>query len=164
MASTGEVGCLGDDFEEAFLKAMLSVGTRLPVRSALLSTGPLEDKAAFVPSIRALLGLGIRLFATRGTADFMRQYGVELERLHWPLEKASPNVLDYLGNGEIDLVINIPKNYQEDELTNDYIIRRKAVDFAIPLITELRLAQRLVEALVAKGLESLAVKSWDEYE
>ena len=163
MASTGEVACLGDDFEEAFLKAMLSVGTRLPIRSVLLSSGPLEDKAAFVPSVRALLGLGIRVFATSGTADFMRQYGIELERLHWPLEKVSPNVLDYLSAREVDLVINIPKNYQEDELTNDYIIRRKAVDFAIPLITELRLAQRFVEALVSKGLESLSVKSWDEY-
>jgi carbamoyl-phosphate synthase large subunit len=163
MSSTGEVGCLGDDFEEAFLKAMLSVGTRLPIQSVLLSTGPLEDKAAFVPSVRALHGLGVRLFATRGTADFMRQYGIELETLHWPLESTSPNSLEYLGDGRIDLVINIPKNFQEDELTNDYLIRRKAVDFAIPLITELRLAQRLVEALVSKRLDGLAVKSWDEY-
>lgn len=93
----------------------------------------------------------------------MRQYGIEPETLYWPLEKASPNILEYLGNGKIDLVINIPKNYQEEELTNDYIIRRKAVDFAIPLITELRLAQRFVEALVSKRLDDLHVKSWDEY-
>jgi carbamoyl-phosphate synthase large subunit len=163
MSSTGEVGCLGDDFEEAFLKAMLSVGTRMPIKSVLLSTGPLEDKAAFVASARALQGLGVRLYATQGTADFMRQYGIEPETLYWPLEKASPNILEYLGNGKIDLVINIPKNYQEEELTNDYIIRRKAVDFAIPLITELRLAQRFVEALVSKRLDDLHVKSWDEY-
>jgi carbamoyl-phosphate synthase large subunit len=163
MSSTGEVGCLGDDFEEAFLKAMLSVGMRMPIKGVLLSTGPLEEKAAFVASARALHGLGVRLYATQGTADFMRQYGIELETLYWPLEKASPNILEYLGDGKIDLVINIPKNYQEEELTNDYIIRRKAVDFAIPLITELRLAQRFVEALVAKGLDDLHVKSWDEY-
>jgi carbamoyl-phosphate synthase large subunit len=163
MSSTGEVGCLGDDFEEAFLKAMLSVGKRVPVRSVLLSTGPLEDKAAFVAGARALHAHGVRLYATRGTAEFMRQFGLELEVLHWPLEKKSPNVLECLSNGSIDLVINIPKNYQEEELTNDYIIRRKAVDFAIPLITEVRLAERFAEALVRKRLEDLSVKSWDEY-
>jgi len=163
MSSTGEVGCLGDDFEEAFLKAMLSVGMRMPIRSVLLSTGPLENKAQFVASARSLQDLGVRLYATRGTAEFMGQYGIATETLHWPLEKASPNVLDYLGNGKLDLVINIPKSYQEEELTNDYIIRRKAVDFAIPLITELRLAERLVDALVAKDVAALPVKSWDEY-
>jgi carbamoyl-phosphate synthase large subunit len=163
MSSTGEVGCLGDDFEEAFLKAMLSVGKRVPVRSVLLSTGPLEDKAAFVASARALHAHGVRLYATRGTAEFMRQFGLEIEVLHWPLEKVSPNVLDRLADGSIDLVINIPKNFQEEELTNDYMIRRKAVDFAIPLITEVRLAQRFAEALVSKSLGDLAVKSWDEY-
>lgn len=163
MSSTGEVGCLGDDFEEAFLKAMLSVGKRLPIRSVLLSTGPLEDKAAFVPSARALQAHGVRLYATRGTADFMRQYGVETDTLHWPLEKASPNVLDYLGEGRVDLVINIPKNYQEEELTNDYTIRRRAVDFDVPLITDLQLAQRFVEALVTRRIDDLRVKSWDEY-
>src|SRR5262249_52888343 len=130
MSSTGEVGCLGDDFEEAFLKAMLAVGTRMPIRSVLLSTGPLENKAQFVASARALQDLGVRLYATRGTAEFMGQYGIATETLHWPLEKTNPNVLDYLGNGKLDLVINIPKSYQEEELTNDYIIRRKAVDFA----------------------------------
>jgi carbamoyl-phosphate synthase large subunit len=163
MSSTGEVGCLGDDFEEAFLKAMLSVGYRMPIQSVLLSTGPREHKAAFVGSARTMVSLGIRLFATRGTADFMRQYGIEVEMLHWPLEQASPNILEYLGDGSIDLVINIPKNYQEDELTNDYMIRRKAVDFGIPLITELRLAQRFVEVLATKTLDDAHVKSWDEY-
>jgi carbamoyl-phosphate synthase large subunit len=112
---------------------------------------------------RALHAHGVRLFATRGTAEFMKQFGLDLEVLHWPLERTSLNVLDALGDGSIDLVINIPKNYQEEELTNDYIIRRKAVDFAIPLITDVHLAQRFAEALVAKRLESLAIKSWDEY-
>ncbi len=163
MSSTGEVGCLGDDFEEAFLKAMLAVGMKAPVRSVLLSTGPLEDKALFVASARALRAHGVRLFATRGTAEFMKQFGMEIDVLHWPLEKESPNVLEYLAGGSIDLVINIPKNLQEEELTNDYMIRRRAVDFAVPLITELRLAQRFVEALVSKDIADLAVKSWDEY-
>jgi len=163
MSSTGEVGCLGDDFGEAFLKAMLSVGYKLPIRSVLLSTGPLEGKAEFVASAKALQNSGVRLYATRGTAGFMRQYGIETEVLNWPMEKESPNVLEYLSERKIDLVINIPKNYQEEELTNDYLIRRKAVDFAIPLIAELHLAKRFAETIVSKGVEDLQIKSWDEY-
>ncbi|MGH7600474.1 MAG: carbamoyl-phosphate synthase (glutamine-hydrolyzing) large subunit, partial [bacterium] len=163
MSSTGEVGCLGDDFAEAFLKAMLSVGYKLPIRSVLLSTGPLEGKAEFVASAKALQNSGVRLYATRGTAEFMRQYGIETEVLNWPTEKESPNVLEYLTERKIDLVINIPKNYQEEELTNDYIIRRKAVDFAIPLIAELQLAKRFADTIVAKSVDDLQIKSWDEY-
>jgi carbamoyl-phosphate synthase large subunit len=163
MSSTGEVACLGNDFEEAFLKAMLSVGHRLPVKTVLLSTGPLEGKAEFVPAVRALLAAGVRMYATQGTAEFMRPYGVEIETLHWPLENRKPNVLDYLTEGKLDLVINIPKNYQEDELTNDYIIRRKAVDYAVPLITELQLARRFVDALVSRSLDDLLIKSWKSY-
>jgi carbamoyl-phosphate synthase large subunit len=163
MSSTGEVGCLGDDFTEAFLKAMLSVGYKLPIRSVLLSTGPLEGKAEFVASAKALQNSGVRLYATRGTAEFMRQYGIETEVLNWPTEKESPNVLEYLAGRKIDLVINIPKNYQEEELTNDYIIRRKAVDFAIPLIAELQLAKRFADTIVAKAVEDLQIKSWEEY-
>jgi carbamoyl-phosphate synthase large subunit len=163
MSSTGEVGCLGDDFTEAFLKAMLSVGYKLPICSVLLSTGPLEGKAEFVASAKALQNSGVRLYATRGTAEFMRQYGIETEVLNWPTEKESPNVLEYLTERKIDLVINIPKNYQEEELTNDYIIRRKAVDFAIPLIAELQLAKRFADTIVAKAVEDLQIKSWEEY-
>jgi carbamoyl-phosphate synthase large subunit len=163
MSSTGEVGCLGDDFGEAFLKAMLSVGYKLPIRSVLLSTGPLEGKAEFVAGAKALQNAGIRLYATRGPAEFMRQYGIETEVLNWPTEKESPNVSEYLAERQIDLVINIPKNYQEEELTNDYIIRRKAVDFAIPLITELHLAKRFAETIVSTGVEDLQIKSWAEY-
>jgi len=163
MSSTGEVGCLGDDFGEAFLKAMLSVGYKLPIRSVLLSTGPLEGKAEFIASAKALQNSGIQLYATRGTAEFMRQYGITAEVLNWPTEKESPNVLEYLSERKIDLVINIPKNYQEEELTNDYLIRRKAVDFAIPLIAELQLAKRFADTIVAKDLETLQIKSWDEY-
>jgi carbamoyl-phosphate synthase large subunit len=163
MSSTGEVGCLGDDFNEAFLKAMLSVGYKLPIRSVLLSTGPLEGKAEFVASAKAMQNAGIQLYATRGTAEFMRQYGVTAEVLNWPTEKQSPNVLEYLSERKIDLVINIPKNYQEEELTNDYLIRRKAVDFAIPLIAELQLAKRFADTIVAKRVEHLQIKSWHEY-
>jgi carbamoyl-phosphate synthase large subunit len=163
MASTGEVACLGDDFEEAFLKALLAVGYRLQVRNVLLSTGPIEAKAAFLASARALQDLGIHLYATRGTADFFRTNGVETISLYWPLEDQHPNTLTYLREGKIDLVVNIPKNYQEEELTNDYLIRRQAVDLGIPLITNLQLAQRFVEALTHKRPDDLHIKSWDKY-
>jgi carbamoyl-phosphate synthase large subunit len=163
MASTGEVGCLGEDFEEAFLKALLSVGFRLPISSVLLSTGPIADKAAFLESARTLSGMGVKLFATEGTAAFLRQHGVETVRLHWPTDVRSPNVLQHLQERRIDLVINIPKNSAEEELENDYLIRRKAADFGIPLMTNIQLAQRFVEALSKKSLAELRIKSWQEY-
>jgi carbamoyl-phosphate synthase large subunit len=163
MASTGEVGCLGDDFEEAFLKAMLAVGFRLPVKSVLLSTGPIEEKAAFLERARMLHGMGVKLYATEGTAAFLGANGVPVEVLHWPNDVRSPNVLEYLGARKVDLVINIPKNTGEEELANDYLIRRKAADFGIPLITNIQLAQRLVEALSKKTLAELSIKSWQEY-
>jgi carbamoyl-phosphate synthase large subunit len=163
MASTGEVGCLGHDFEEAFLKALLSVGYRLPVNSVLLSTGPIEDKAAFLEPARMLRDMGVKLFATEGTAAFLRANAVAAEVLHWPSDARSPNALDYLRHRRIDLVINIPKNTGEEELTNDYLIRRTAADFGIPLITNIQLAQRLVEALSKKTVAELQIKSWQEY-
>jgi carbamoyl-phosphate synthase large subunit len=163
MSSTGEVGCLGDDLDEALLKAMLSVGYRMPVRSVLLSTGPLDTKAEFIPSARKLAAAGVQLYATDGTAQFMRQFGLEPQVLHWPLEAKSPNVLEYLSQGRIDLVINVPKSWEAEELRNDYLIRRRAVDYNIPLITDLNLARRFTSALVCKRIEQLAIKSWDEY-
>lgn len=163
MASTGEVACIGDDFEEAFLKALLSVGYHLPVQNILLSTGPVETKAAFLECTRLLNDMGMKLYATRGTSDFLETNGIESTVLRWPLEENSPNVMEYLSTGKIDLVINIPKNYQEKELTNDYLIRRKAVDLAIPLITNIQVAQRFVESLSRKHLSDLQVKSWAEY-
>ncbi len=163
MASTGEVACLGDDFEEAFLKALLSVGYKLPIRTVLLSTGTIESKAEFLESTRLLQQLGIKFYATQGTAEFMRLNGIESTILHWPLDKQEPNTIDYIQNGKIDMVINIPKNYQEEELTNDYLIRRTAVNFAVPLITNLQLAQRFVEAITKKQLSDMQIKSWREY-
>jgi carbamoyl-phosphate synthase large subunit len=164
MASTGEVACLGDDFDEAFLKSLLSVGYRLPIKNVLLSTGPIESKAEFLASTRLLQEMGMNFYATGGTARFMEANGIPAQELHWPLSDKKPNVLDYLAEKKIDLVINIPKNYQEEELTNDYIIRRKAVDFAIPLFTNVQLARRFVEAISRKSLEDLQIKSWGEYE
>ena len=164
MASTGEVACLGDDFEEAFLKSLLSVGYKLPVKSILLSTGPIETKAEFLASTRILEQMGTKFYATGGTAKFMEANGISVTKLHWPLSDKKPNVSDYLAEGKIDLVINIPKNYQEEELTNDYIIRHKAVDFAIPLFTNVQLARRFVEAISKKTLQDLQIKDWSEYE
>jgi len=163
MASTGEVGCLGEDFEEAFLKALLSVGYRLPIRGVLLSTGPIEVKAVFTRSARILSQMGLTLYATRGTADFLNAGGIDSQVLHWPLEKSSPNVLEYLQGGKIDLVINIPKTFQEEELTNDYLIRRRAVDLGIPLITNIQFAQRFVEAISQKDLDGLQIQSYSHY-
>ena len=163
MASTGEVGCLGDDFEEAFLKALLSVGFRLPIKSVLLSTGPIESKAAFLESARTLRDMGVEIFATRGTAKFLESNGVEATALHWPDEAASPNTLEYLSQRKVDLVINIPKSSGVEELANDYLIRRRSADFGIPLVTDIQLARRLVEALAKKRLGDLEVKSWQEY-
>ena len=163
MASTGEVGCLGDDFDEAFLKALLSVGYKLPIKNILLSTGPIESKAEFLNSTRLLEEMGMNFYATGGTARFMQANGIKVTKVNWPLSDKKPNVNDYLENGKIDLVINIPKNYQEEELTNDYIIRRKAVDFAIPLFTNLQLARRFVEAISRKSIKDLQIKSWKEH-
>ncbi|UCF33365.1 MAG: carbamoyl-phosphate synthase (glutamine-hydrolyzing) large subunit [Phycisphaerales bacterium] len=163
MASTGEVGCIGDDFEDAFLKSLLSVGYRLPVRRVLLSTGPVEDKAAFLKSTVALVATGAALYGTKGTATFLAEHGIEVTPVHWPLDAASPNAMDLIRSGDLDLVINIPKDASEQELTNDYMIRRTAVDHGVPLITNIQLAQRFIHALCEKPLEKLEIRSWEEY-
>jgi carbamoyl-phosphate synthase large subunit len=164
MASTGEVGCLGDDFEEAFLKALISVGFRFPIKSILLSTGTLKDKVAFIEGAKLFEGLGVEFFATQGTAKFLSQYGIKSVVVHWPLENLSPNAGELIEQRKIDLVINIPKNYQETELTNDYYIRRKAVDFGIPLLTNIQLANRLAESLSRKRTADLDVKELQAYQ
>ena len=164
MASTGEVACLGWDFDEAFLKALIAVGFRLPIKSALLSTGPIESKAAFQDSARRLVKLGVELYATQGTADFLAGKGIETTVLHWPLDETQPNAVDFIKEGRLDLVINIPKHFQKEELTNDYIIRRTAVDFGVPLITNRQLAERLTEALERVPIDQLKVRPWREYE
>ena len=163
MASTGEVGCLGDDFEEAFLKALISVGFRFPMKTVLLSTGPLKDKVTFVEGAKLFQSLGIKFYATQGTAEFLARYGIESEVVYWPLEKLSPNAGELIEQRKIDLVINIPKNYQETELTNDYYIRRKAVDFGIPLLTNIQLANRLAESLSRKQFVDLGIKELQAY-
>jgi carbamoyl-phosphate synthase large subunit len=161
MASTGEVGCLGEDMQEAFLKAAVSAGLRVPSTNVLLSTGPLESKAKFMSAARKLKGLGLTIYATRGTSEFLRWNGVESTVLHWPTSKSKPNVLDFLRSRKIELVINIPKNDEPEELNNDYLIRRTAADYNIPLITNLPVAELFVDAVCSKG--GAKVRSWGEY-
>lgn len=163
MASTGEVGCLGDDFHEALLKAMRSVGFKIPLMSILLSTGPLANKVNFIDSVKLLQKMGTALYATTGTYNFLVEHGVEATLAIWPNEEGGPNVLEILGDTPFDLVINIPKNFRKEELTFGYQIRRKAVDHAIPLITNIQLAKRFIEAVYLKPLEKLKIKAWDEY-
>ena len=163
MASTGEVACLGDDFNEAFLKSLLSVGFKIPKKTILLSTGPIESKAEFLESTRLLVKMGFTFYATGGTADFMRSNGFEASMLHWPLDRKEPNTLSYIADGKIDLVVNIPKNVEKEELDNDYLIRRKAIDFNVPLFTNLQLAKRFAEAISRTSVDNLNIKSWDEY-
>ena len=163
MASTGEVACLGQDFDEAFLKALASVGYRFPIKSILISSGTIESKSELLEPTKSLTKLGIKFYATPGTAKFMEANAIPVETLEWPLNGKSPNAADYIKSGKIDLVINIPKNFQEEELNNDYVIRRTAVDYKIPLITNRQLAMRLAEALTNRDPLNLDVKSWDEY-
>jgi carbamoyl-phosphate synthase large subunit len=163
MASTGEVGCLGDDFHEALLKAMQSVGFRFPLETVLLSTGPLENKVNFLDSARLLLKMNTTLYATTGTYHFLKEHGIKVEPARWPDEDDQHNVLTILSSQRFDLVINIPKNFQKDELTFGYQIRRKAVDQAVPLITNIQLAKRFIEAVYWKPRKDLRIKAWDEY-
>jgi carbamoyl-phosphate synthase large subunit len=163
MASTGEVGCLGDDFNEAFLKSLISVGFRMPKKTVLLSTGPIGSKMEFLESAKILRDMGFKLYATKGTAEFLKDYRINATVLHWPSEDKKPNTMGYISDGKIDMVINIPKNIEKEELDNDYLIRRQAIDFNVPLITDLQVAKRLVEAMQKTNLEDLKIKSWDEY-
>ena len=163
MTSTGEVACLGNDFNEAFLKSLLSVGFKLPKRRILLSTGPIHSKAEFLESAKILSKMGFKLYGTQGTVDFMKTNGVRAKVLYWPLDNKEPNTISYITDGKIDLVVNIPKNIEREELDNDYLIRRTAIDFGVPLITNLQLAKRFVEAIYRTSLKDLSVKSWDEY-
>ncbi len=163
MHSTGEVGCIGEDFYEAMLKAMLSVGYTIPRKNILLSTGPARSKIELLGSARMLVLNGYKLYATRGTQQFLADNEVEATMLHWPDEAQSPNTLDYLREKKIDLVINIPKNLSSGELQNDYTIRRSAIDYNIPLITNSRLASAFIHAFCKVDMEDISIKAWDEY-
>ena len=163
MSSTGEVGCIGEDYYEAILKSMLSVGYEIPKKNILLSTGPVRSKIDLLNSAKLLDENGYQLYATRGTADFLRNHDIDATILHWPDSGNTPNTLDYIKEHKIDLVINIPKDLTKDELNNDYHIRRAAVDHNIPLITNARLASAFIIAFCRYTMEDITIKSWDEY-
>lgn len=163
MASTGEVGCIGDDYYEAILKAMLSVGYRIPEKNILISSGPLRSKTELLESGKLLVTNGYKLFTTKGTHDFFKKNNIDSTIVYWPDIKKSPNAYDLIKNRKVDLVINIPKDLSERELNNDYTIRRAAVDFNVPLITNARLASAFIYAITYYKLDDLIVKSWDEY-
>ena len=163
MASTGEVGCLGDDTNCAILKAMLSVGYRIPEKSVLLSTGGPKQKVEMLQAARQLQKKGYKLYATGGTAKFLMENGVENTRVYWPSEEGQPQALDMLHRKEIDMVVNIPKNLTSGELSNGYKIRRAAIDLNIPLITNARLASAFISAFCTMSVDDLQIKSWAEY-
>jgi carbamoyl-phosphate synthase large subunit len=164
MGSTGEVGCLGEDYYEAILNAMLSVGYRIPEKNILLSTGPPRSKIEMLISARMLHERGYNLFGTKGTAMFLKENNVPCTVLYWPDEDKHPNTLDYIRKKKIDLVINIPKNLSSGELYNDYTIRRSSIDYNIPLITNARLASAFIYAICRMKLDDVAIKSWREYQ
>lgn len=163
MASTGEVGCIGDDFEEAFLKALISVGYRFPITSILISSGTPESKANLLEATHLWHKQGIKLYGTTGTAQFLAQHQLPIVALHWPSEEKMPSAIEYIKSGKIDLVVNIPKNYRPTELSNSYMVRRAAIDHNIPLITNRQIAKRLAESMDRKTLADLKIKSWAEY-
>ena len=163
MASTGEVGCLGDDSGTALLTAMLSVGHRIPKKNILLSTGGAKPKADMLEAARTLKEHGYTLYATGGTSRYLTENGVENNLVYWPSEEGTPQALTMLHNREIDMVVNIPKDLTVSELSNGYKIRRAAVDLNIPLITNSRLASAFIQAFCHIDMDDLPIKSWSEY-
>lgn len=164
MASTGEVGCIGSDTSCAILKAMLSVGYRIPEKNILLSTGTPKQKVDMLSAARMLQKKGYKIFATGGSSNFLTENGVENTRVYWPSEpERQPQALDMLHRKEIDMVVNIPKNLTAGELDNGYKIRRAAIDLNIPLITNARLASAFINAFCTMTPDDLAIKSWAEY-
>ena len=164
MASTGEVGCIGSDTSCAILKAMLSVGYRIPEKNILLSTGTPKQKVDMLSAARMLQKKGYKIFATGGSSNFLTENGVENTRVYWPSEpECQPQALDMLHRKEIDMVVNIPKNLTAGELDNGYKIRRAAIDLNIPLITNARLASAFINAFCTMTPDDLAIKSWAEY-
>ena len=164
MASTGEVGCLGEDSRSALLKAMLSVGQRVPEKNILLSTGDGKQKAEMLAACAMLRDHGYKLFATPGTSHYLDENGIENTLVHWPSEEGQqPQALDMLHNKDIDMVVNVTKNLSTGELSNGYKIRRAAIDLNIPLITNARLASAFIYAFCTQKLDDLEIKCWQEY-
>ena len=164
MASTGEVGCLGDNTSTALLKSMMSVGHRIPKKTVLLSTGSAKQKAEMLDAARMLVNHGYELYATGGTSKYLKDNGIDNTLVHWPSDSdQQPQALDLLHNHQIDMVVNIPKNLTTHELTNGYKIRRAAIDLNVPLITNSRLASAFIQAFCTVNLDEIGIKSWNEY-
>ncbi len=165
MSSTGEVGCLGDDTNEALLKSMLSVGHRIPRRAVLLSTGTPRQKADMLEAAQQLHAAGLKIYATAGTHRFLTENGIPAVLAHWPSDgpDAHPQALDLLHHKLVDMVVNLPKNLSSAELSNGYKVRRAAIDLNIPLITNARLASTFIKAFTSLRLDDIEIKAWDEY-
>ena len=163
MASTGEVGCIGENYYEAILKSMLSVGHRIPKKNILISSGPTRSKVELLNSTRMLIEKGFTIYSTEGTAKFFKENNIDVNILYWPDKDKEPNIMEYSHDRKIELVINIPKNRTKRELDNGYKIRRAAVDYNIPLITNARLASAFIYAICKVNPDEIAIKSWDEY-
>ena len=164
MASTGEVGCLGDDTNEAVLKALLAVGMRIPHRAVLLSTGTAKQKADMLDAAHLLHKAGLTIYATGGTCQYLNENGIPAVRVYWPsTPDQQPQAIDLLHNKQVDLVVNMPKNFTGTELSNGQKIRRAAVDLNIPLLTNPRLATAFIRAFTALPVDDIEIKSWDEY-
>ena len=163
MASTGEVGCLGDDVSEAVLTSMLAVGQRVPEKNILLSTGTPKQKVAMLDAAKMLATKGYNLFATGGTHRFLAENGIPSTKVYWPSEKGEPQALKMLHEKQIDMVVNIPRDLSAGELDNGYKIRRAAIDLNIPLITNARLASAFIQAFCTLSVDDICIKSWQEY-
>ena len=163
MSSTGEVGCLGDDLNEALLNSLIATGYRLPKQNILISSGAVKGKVALLEPARELVKNGYHIYATAGTAKFFKENGGEATAVAWPDEDADNNVMNMIQAHQLDLIINVPKNHSNRELTNGYRIRRGAIDHNIPLMTNVRLAKAFIEAFCAMKLEDIKIKSWQEY-
>ncbi len=163
MSSTGEVGCIGDDFSEALLKSMLSVGYHIPEKAVLISSGEAKSKVTLLEACKMLDKKGYKIYASHGTQKFLVENGVEAIDVNWPDEDGDNNILSMIADKVFDLIINIPKNVTKRELTNGYNIRRSAVDYNIPLITNARLASAYIKAFCSLEAEDLKIKAWDEY-
>ncbi|WP_203583449.1 carbamoyl-phosphate synthase (glutamine-hydrolyzing) large subunit [Paludibacter sp. 221] len=164
MSSTGEVGCLGDDFSEALLTSMISVGYTIPKKTVMVSSGDSKSKVDMLEACKMLQEHNYEIYATGGTKDFLESNGVKAHMVSWPDENKDNNILDMMNNHKFDLVVNIPKNHTRRELTNGYKIRRGAIDHNIPLITNARLASAFIEAFCTMKESDIAIKSWQEYE
>ncbi len=163
MASTGEVGCIDENYYDALLKSMLSVGYKIPEKNILLSTGSAKNKVDLLDSVKLLYQHGYNLFATPGTAKFLQDNNIQCTTLDWPDSDNHPTTIDYIKDKKIDMVINIPKNLSETELDNDFEIRRCSIDFNIPLITDAKLADAFIKSFCGKNIDEVKIKSWDEY-